>query len=147
MDSNYLMPLTEKQGSSSAGALPTVSTSDWTHSLLRHLNETLPATGNTAYFAICGNWPGARTAHYLVLESPSTQGASPLNLMYVFQRFVCQVLVSQLPNEVLPELCESISEIYEYYVKPPATPSRYEPPPTKMPARRGKTNSPPELRI
>ena len=147
MGSNYLMSLTEKQESSSTGALPTVSTSDWTHSLLHYLNETLSATGNTATFALWGNWPGARTAHYLVMEPPRTQGASPLNLTHVFQRFVCQVLVSQLPNEALPELCESISEIYEYYIKPSATPSRYELPPTKMPAKRGKTNPPPELRI
>src|SRR5713226_5776939 len=99
MRSDSLMRLTKRREGSSAGASNLVYASDWTHSLLQGLNETLPATGRTAGIALLEHWPGVRAAHYLVFEPTQTAGVVSLKLTDVVQRFVCGVLVSQLPDE------------------------------------------------
>ncbi len=90
--------------------------------------------------------PGARAAHYLIFEPPQTTGVAHLNLTNVVQRFACGVLVSQLPDEALPELWETISEMYDHYTtSAPTTTAVFSP--NKLHARRGKTNAVPKIRL
>jgi hypothetical protein len=112
---------------------------------LQGLNETLPSTGRTASIALLEQWPGVRAAHYLLFEPSQTTGVAGLKLTNVVQRFVCGVLVAHLPDEALPELWETLSEMYAHYVT--STSVNAALPSTKSQARRGKTNAAPKIRL
>src|SRR4051812_34206354 len=118
MPLNFLMRSTERLENSSAGASQIVSTADWTRSLLHNLREMLLATGPTN-FALLREWPGAKTGHYLIIEPSETEGAQQIVATTVVQRFACNIMVSQLPDDAVPELYESIYEMYEHYLKSP----------------------------
>jgi hypothetical protein len=147
MSSNYSISLTGKPEDYFAGASQTLSEPNWVRNLSLRLGEHFRPNETTAV-AFIQQWPGAKTGHYLVIDTGApTEGATQITLSNALERFVCGVLISQLPDRALPELRETLSDLYSHYAGPvpqlPATSRTYR----KQAAKRGKTNRPPEIRI
>lgn len=138
MRSKDLTPSTRPQDDFFDGALQTAFTKRWD---LGQLNEMVQTSGGhpSLLLELSGDFPGAHVTHlvsYNLLETDETQ---VLPIDQLLQRIVCHLLVSRIPGQGLPELCESVGEIYEYYksrslVHPVLPPSHQE-----IPARQGKS--------
>ena len=118
---------------------------DWVHNPFPQFSYPVRAD-ETATFTLFQKWPGALAAHYLIFQGAQTQGAAQVTLSNVLKRFACSALVSRLPDAALPELYETLYDLYSHY-SALATPTRPLLPQDKKVAKRGKTNLPPEIRV
>lgn len=72
------------------------------------------------------------------VEDPYTSGV----------RYACHVILDRLPAQGLPELCESLRSMWEFYSDRPSSSVALLPTPSKkIPAKRGKTYERPEFPI
>lgn len=55
-------------------------------------------------------------AHVLLFDQ-ETAGTPATIKNSAFQRFVCHLIVGQMPADGLAEMCQSLAEIYRFYVK------------------------------
>lgn len=63
--------------------------------------------------------PGVTLSHFIRLDFQETTEVPAINLRQTFQRLVCHILVDRLPADGLGELCESIADVYEFYIARP----------------------------
>lgn len=83
----------------------------WLSDLYTALNSTGPET-----LALTCVTEGARTAHLIRFAEPqATQAGARGVVGEQVERFVCQVLVSALPAEAMPELKDTLLDFYDYY--------------------------------
>jgi hypothetical protein len=61
---------------------------------------------------------GALFTHSLRLDSQETRGSLGFDQAKLLERFVCQILVSALPDQALPETKENLIELYGHYAVP-----------------------------
>lgn len=59
--------------------------------------------------------PGARLCHLVSFTPLGTGEVSALRPEQFLQRLACYLLVSKLPDEALPELFDSVTDILNYY--------------------------------
>jgi len=96
------------------------------------------------------DWPEKRSDdHAFLLGAIFAQGTEervndPLSF---FTRFLCHLFVSNIPRQGLPELCESLQDIYLYYQTPftkePSLLTQSE----RLPGKLGRTYERPEFQI
>lgn len=88
---------------------------------------------------LSGDFPGAHVTHLVSYDLLETDEAQIVPVDQLLQRIVCHLLVSRIPGEGLPELCQSVGEIYEYYKSRSLIPPALPPPHQEIPARQGKS--------
>jgi hypothetical protein len=114
-------------------------------SLIEAFNS-FTTTGTTA-IAYQQVVPGARFVHSLRLEPAGAYDASQPDLPKVFDRLVCQVIVSSLPDNALTEARQDLLELYEYYG---SLNKNAELPPATLPpftARVGTSHPRPDIKL
>lgn len=84
--------------------------------------EAGPSTGTNFALSWIRELPRARFSHRVGFD-PTEMTASPLDLCATVARFVCHVLVDELPDRALPELFESLQGMQEFYLEGPNQPA------------------------
>ena len=104
---------TGRQADFSSGALQTGSTKPWDLNLPETISHTCGADSDLALFL---------TEHYSSTQistighaSNQEKAGETQNPLVLFTRLLCHGLVARIPDQGLPELCESMGNIYEFY--------------------------------
>src|SRR5712692_372545 len=134
MSSRDLIPFTKRRDTSSGGASPT--------RCIRLFNQRqLPDTPSWVadlrenYLAWGQSTTAGDFAHLLVWR-PSPGGTTLTSLTpQLEKRVMCHALLSILPDEALPKVCESLLDYYDAYFGPLATSTWISPTFQKAPAR------------
>lgn len=87
------------------GALKTVSMKLWVPNVWSNV-------GSWTYSDWLKDAEELRIVDVLVPNETSEEVSSPAAS---FARYVCHLLIDRLPNRAIPELCESMGRIYEFY--------------------------------
>ena len=82
------------------------------------IEEPERPTGEYLSFEWCRRYPSAYLAHHIQLIPPQT-ATVPSEWWSLAARFVCHVLVDEIPDRGLPELYESLGNIHEFYLAEP----------------------------
>src|SRR5579872_1574055 len=116
----------ENQETASAGALPTHYIEPWGPSWLERLKE---APDRTFSLGWKHDVPGAQFSHR-VTATGENQYAPDIVL-----RIFCHLVMNCIPARGLPELCETMKELYEFYRNEPSAPADHALPGQGMPVR------------
>jgi len=146
MPSIYSITSTSGQGTSSGGASQLLCIPDWDLPPFDDIWGTLQA-GRTATIAWCDHPSGALIAHLVRLEQQKTEGAYEFYRSSIRNRVLCHFLVSNLPNEALPELYETLGDLYSFYAIQPSKRALPSPTSQKFVAKEGKAYLRPSIRV
>ena len=102
---------TERQVSSLGGVLNVDSTTLWAPERSEPVIHTSTSGSELAFALSCVQDPSGSEIHIFVPETSK----DPLNRSALLARLVCHVLVARMPDQGLPDLCESIGDIYSFY--------------------------------
>jgi hypothetical protein len=108
---NYI----ESQGTASAGALLIPFTERW---LPTPWTKVRGEPNETFAFAWRQVVPGAEFSHSVTTSGESSHG------LHVAVRVFCHVLTNLMPERALPDLCQTILELYELHSTAPALSSK-----------------------
>lgn len=142
MQSKYSMVSTKKLGGYSAGALSPNFTTLWDPKQAVDVFQGLG--GQTSFLlGLSETFPGANITHFVSLDVTATAESPALERAR--QRLISYLLVSRLPDEALPELCETLGDMYEFYSAHPHTPPALPSPTREIRARLGEKYERPEF--
>lgn len=114
-------------GDCSVGVLATGSTMQWD-----------PSPYNQEQSEIAVNWISQTTTtefeHQIVVR---TTAGPPRYDRFVVMRLLCHYLLMKLPEEGLPEVCRSMADAYDYYLRTPRLVSSQQ---LKRPSTKAKTS-------
>ena len=113
-------------------------------SLIEVFNNLTTGTTAIAYQQVV---PGARFTHSLHLEAAATEAAWQLDIPKVFDRLLCQVIVSSLPDSALSEAREDLLQLYEYYRSLSLNAELPSAPRPSFTARVGTSHARPEIKL
>lgn len=144
MPSNSSITSIVKPGAFSSGASRSGFITRWGLSLLEQ--ATLGVIGDPDS-PLAGERPasGVRLVHEIRFHPDETVGGVQ-GPCYAFARILCHLLVNQIPDRGIPELCESVLGMYHFYStqgeQPPLLPLT-----ETITARRGRTYERPEFHL
>src|SRR2546427_2515796 len=146
MSSRDLIPFTKRRDTSSAGASPTRYIRLFNQS---QLPDTLSWVADISqnYVAWGQSTTSGDFAHLLVWR-PSPSGTTLTSLTpQLEKRVMCHALLSVLPDEALPKVCESLIDYYDAYFGPIVTSSRIVSAPQKASAKTSSKRLRAEFRV
>ena len=142
MQPRYSMVSTRKQGDYSAGALSLDSTTLWDPKQAVDVFQG-PGGQTTFLLGLSEAFPGANITHFVSLDVAATTESLPLERAR--QRLLSYLLVSRLPDVALPELCETLGDMYEFYSAYPHIPPALSSPTREIRAKLGEKYERPEF--
>ena len=93
----------------------------WTLDPSEH-TVSIERTGSGLEFSWSQEDPGSHILHTIVHYYPQTSGTpSPLKFQTLALRIACHYLLDRIPEDGIPELCEAVGRIYEFYNSRPTT--------------------------
>jgi len=120
MPSQSLIPLTDKPGDFSAGASATDSTTPWN---LGPYLEAVREEDGKVVLSFAREFPEGFVLHTVSLNSQQTGGEMmPVLPLAGWQRILSHVLVNQIPDEGLGEVCENLRNAWDFYRLRPSPP-------------------------
>lgn len=120
--------------------------SEWDPLLSEDAWEALARSG-TAMITWHESRPGGLFAHLFRLEQGTTEAIQTQYLSRLRGRVACHLLISKMPDEALAELCETLQDLFRFYVPPAAASLLLHPPTQKSVAKQGRTYRRPEIRL
>ena len=145
MSSTDLINLTERQGTSLDGVLPSNFTSPWSPELpsINSIDITISVTMTTANVFTVQNVLRDLFAMNSVITS--TEAESPQSRL---TRYMCHRVIDRIPEQGLQELSESLSNMWRFYSQHPNVGTPALPlPARKLSAKRGKTYQRPDFSL
>lgn len=120
--------------------------SEWDPLLSDDAWESLTRSG-TATIAWHESRAGGLFAHLVKLEQGTTDAIQWQYLSHLRGRVACHILISKMPDQALPELCETLEDLYRFYVGPPAASLLLHSPTRKSVAKQGRTYRRPDIQL
>lgn len=146
MPVRFLTYSTSKPGGSSAGVSATDFTTQCTRSQFNVFDQTY-GIESSPFLVWYHETPDALFTHTVSLRPYLEKTADEPDMPeFVLARIICHRLLDFIPDRALPELCESMKNIFEFYVPPTSRQSSLQSK-TRMRARLGKGYVRPEFHI
>lgn len=111
------------------------------------IEEAAPGTGTCIAIHWSRNVPGGQLAHQLRFNPMQTSADPRGVLTAALARFVCHVLVDEVPERGLGELYESLNDMYQFYLEQPAQPQAALPSVRRIDATVGRRMERPDFQL
>lgn len=139
MSSNALTPSTSRLDFSSGGASPIASTKQWDHTLCLSFESGEARTGRPSRQVFLPLYQGTGGGPFLVFGVHLIGASDAFGVPEpVLDRLRCHLLLTQLPDQGVPEALECLADMVGFYENPPP-PYRLLPQGPPVPVTIGRT--------